>query len=65
MQFAVAAERKRMQIPPRKLYGIRCMINDCFGIRAYSAMSKFGVVVMGPAGAGKVCALTALYFDKY
>ena len=27
-------------------------------------MSKFGVVVMGPAGAGKVCALTALRQHK-
>lgn len=33
--------------------------------RSYLAMSKFGVVVMGPAGAGKVCALTALCIDKY
>ena len=25
--------------------------------RGYLAMSKFGVVVMGPAGAGKVCGI--------
>lgn len=41
-----------------------CCIDTRFSrsifIHILPAMSKFGVVVMGPAGAGKVCALTAV-----